>query len=84
MLASIVVESLAIDKSKCGISSAQTFSGEDLRKAETDREKQEEMRRWVKERLSTKDYQKMCDKIENMNYASLLKTVDTIRGKQNE
>ena len=73
-------EDMAIDKARCGISSAQMFAGEDLRKGETDKEKQEEMRRWVKERLSHQDYQKMCDKVENMNYAALLQTVDAIRG----
>ena len=74
------VESLAIDESKCGISSAQNFSGEDRNKYETDRAKKEEMRRWVKERLSAEDYQRMCEKVENMNYAALLQTVDAMRG----
>lgn len=78
------VESLAIDETKCGISSAQKFSGEDRNKNENDRAKKEEMRRWVKERLSAEDYQRMCEKIENMNYAALLQTVDAMRGNINQ
>ena len=79
-IAFATVESLAIDESKCGISSAQNFSGEDRNKYESDRAKKEEMRRWVKERLSAEDYQRMCEKVENMNYAALLQTVDAMRG----
>ena len=54
--------------------------GEDARKAESDYNKKQEMKRWVTEKLYHDDYKRTNERMEDMNYSAMLVNVDAIRG----
>jgi len=68
-----------IEFDKCGPSSAVRFSGEDMTKYERKTQQQNQMKRWTQEQMYERAYQKRIEKEEDMAYAEMIKTVDSIR-----
>ena len=54
--------------------------GEDARKAESDYLKQQEMRRWVTEKMYHDEYKRVIQEVENKDHASMLHSLDATLG----
>jgi hypothetical protein len=62
-----------------GPASLQKMSGEDADRYERIKKQREQMKIWIQQQISEKQYSKQLDIEENLNYAEMIKMIDEIR-----
>jgi len=73
------IQSKDIDFDRVGMAAAVNFAGEDINRGERLSQQKAQVRTWVSEAISEKDFRRSIEKEENDNYLDILRRIDETR-----